>query len=304
MIHRLTYSGGAQAVRTVVLRDDGRAVVPASATYAVVDLRYDADDASHTVESGNATVDSVSTTTSAACGRGTSDPRSITVTSATGIAAGRRYLLSYGGRSELVSVAAVSSTTARLHTPVRQAFVSGASFLGVELSATLTSGTCGEEDYLDQPNILAVKWTPSGYPPYVEAIHLERLAPAPLVSPDEVLRLDPTLHAYLDDGMSAEDALRQARDDFDCAMLSHGIDDDEILAGPIGRRAQIYGAAWHILKASTEQSAVNRAQSYATTRDNLIANLVQGAAKKKVAGLTSDEAKAPDSVKSRFAVRW
>ena len=304
MIHRLTYSGGAQTVRTVVLREDGRVVVPTSATYAVVDLRYDADDARHEVETGNATVDSVSTTTSAAAGRGTADPRQLLLTSTTDVTAGRRYLLSYGGRSELMRVSAVSGTTVRLHSSVAQPFASGASFLGVELSATITSGTCATDDYLDSPNSLAIRWTPAGHQPILEHVHLERLGPAPLVSPDEVLKLDPTLRAYVDDDMGADDALRQARDDFDCAMLNHRIDDDEILAGPIGRRAQIYGAAWHILKAATEPSAVARAAAYATRRDNLIADLVQGAAKKKTAQLTRDAAKTADDPRSRFALRW
>ena len=304
MIHRLTYSGGAQSIRSIVLRDDGRPVAPASATYAIVDLRYDADDASHTVESGSATIDSVSTTTSAAAGKGTSNPRQLTVASATGITAGRRYLLSYGGWAEEVRVAAVSSTTVVLTAPVSRAFVSGASFTGLEMSATVTSGTCAEEEYLDAPNMLAVKWTPSGYQPFIEAIHLERLQPAPLVAPEEVLRLDATLHAYVDDNMSIADAVRQAQDDYDVDMLAAGVDDDEVLGGPIGRQVIRYGAAWHVLKGATEPSAVQRAEKYHARRQELIASLLQGLDKKKTARLTQDASTAGVDVRSRFAGRW
>jgi hypothetical protein len=286
------------------MRDDGEPTTVASATYAVVDLRYSADDAAHTVESGSATVDTLSTTISAAGGRGTSDPRQVTVASATGITVGRRYLLQSGGRSEVVRVSGISSTTIRLSAPALKPFPSGASFLGVELSATVTLATCATEAYLDEPNSLAIRWTPSGYRPYLEAIHLERLAPAPLIAPDELLKLDATLAAYFDDNMSAADALQQAVEDFNVDMNGAGVDDDEILAGPTGRSALKYRAAWHILKSSSEPSAVTRAERYHARWQELVASLLQGWDKKKTARLTADVAKEPPDVRSRFAVRW
>ena len=103
MSHRIAFEGGEQSVRSVPLRE-GRAVAVASADFAILDLRYSADTAEHVLSSGAATVDSVSTTLAAAAGRNTADPRALSVASATGIVAGRRYLLASGGRSELVKV--------------------------------------------------------------------------------------------------------------------------------------------------------------------------------------------------------
>lgn len=303
MIHRLTYSGGAQVVRTHVLHD-GRPVVPASATYAVVDLRYDADDSGHTVESGSATVDSVSTTISAAAGRGTANPRQLTVTSATGIVAGRRYLLTTGGRPAVVQVVAVSGTTLLLSAPLSGYFPSSSTFVGLEIYATVSLTVCATDDYLDEPNRLAIRWTPSGYAPFLEAIHLERLAPAPLVTVDDVLRLDSSLHSYLTDDTSLTDALAQAIEDFGIEMMCAGVDDDEILAGPIGRSAIKHRCAWHVLKGSSDPSAVTRAEKYEARWAHLVAELLQGWDKAKTARLTKDAtAEAPD-LRSRWAGKW
>lgn len=305
MIHRLTYQGGAQAVRTIVMREDGRPVAPTSGEYAVVDLRRDADDAEHVVEFGAATVDSVSTTITAAAGRSTGNPRQVMVASAAGIAAGRRYLLSFGSRRpEVVRVAEMSGTTLVLASPVPGTFASGSSFTGLELQATISADACADEEFLDQPNVLAIRWSPDGHRPFLEQLHLERLAVAPLASPDEVLKLDATLHAYVDENMTIADALAQAQEDFNVEMLKSGIDDDEVLAGPIGKRAVLHLAAWHVLKTSTDASAVSRAERYHARWQDLVSNLLQGWDKAKTARLTKDvTAQAPD-LRSRFAGRW
>src|SRR5688572_8062650 len=109
----------------------GRAARVASATYAIVDTRYDADDSSHEVVTGAAAVDSVNTTLAAAAGKSSADPRAVTVVSAVGITAGRRYLLTTGGRNDLVRVVGVDGTTVRLSAPVSSPFPSGALFQGV-----------------------------------------------------------------------------------------------------------------------------------------------------------------------------
>lgn len=308
MQHRLTFQGGAQTIRTVALRD-GNPVALTSATYAVVDLRRDADDADHVVEQGNATIDSVSTTLAAAAGRSTTNPRQVTVASAVGIAAGRRYLLQSGGRVELVQVTGVSGTTLDLAAPLSRSFVVGSAFLGVEASATITADACADEEFVDEPNRLAVRWsmtptTGAVLQPFLEQLYLERLGPAPLTTPDELLKLDSTLHAYVDDGFTLADALAQAQADYDCDMLAAGVDDDEILAGPIGKRLILYAGAWHLLKSSTEPSAVARAERYHARRQELLASLLQGWDKAKTARLTKEASAREPDVRSRFASRW
>lgn len=301
-LHRVAFGGGAASLRTVPLRE-GRAVVVASATYAIVDLRYGADDAAHTLASGAATVDNVSTTLSANAGKGSSDPRALSVASAAGIAAGRRYLLQSGGRSELVKVEAVSGTTLRLAATLPQYFASGSTLSGVELVAPLSADVTGEDDYLGE-HVLAVKWTPDGLMPWTESIYLERVGPAPLLSPEAVLELDPTLSSYAGEGNTVASALRQATDDWNVDMLAAGIEDSQILAGPIGRSAVLYRAAYHVIKHSSDTSAVSRAEAYAARYQELRASLLNGRNKAKVAQTNEDGAKQRIDVRSIFAAGW
>lgn len=301
-LHRVTFGGGAASLRTVPLRE-GRAVVVASATYAILDMRYGADDGAHTLASGAATIDSVSTTLSAAAGRGQPDPRALSVASATGIVAGRRYLLTIGGRSELVKVEAVSGTTLRLAATLPQYFAAGATLSGVELVAPLSADVTGEDDYLGE-HVLAVQWTPDGLQPWIESIYLERVGPAPLLSPEAVLELDPTLASYAGEGNTVAAALRQAMDDWSVDMLAAGIEDSQILAGPIGRSAVLYRAAYHVIKHSSDTSAVSRAEAYAARYQELRAALLNGAEKKKVAQVNEDGAKQRIDVRSLFRASW
>lgn len=304
MIHRLTYGAGAQTVRTVALDQRGQPARVASATYAVVDLRYSADDSGHVLASGAATVDSVSTTTASATGRGAADPRAVTVASATGITVGRRYLLQKGGRAVVVQVAGIDGTTIRFASPVEVVMASGAAFLGLELSCSVPSAVCDEEDYLDNPDVLALRWTPDGLLPYLEPLFVERTAPAQHASPEDIFKMDPTLHAYAGDDMTAAGALTQAQDDLNVDLLAAGVEDDQILAGPIGRRALIYCAAYHLIKHSTDPSAVTRAERYHARWRELTTALLQGRDKAKVRRLDEDLAAQGKSVRGRFAAGW
>ncbi|WAS97210.1 hypothetical protein [Nannocystis punicea] len=285
------------------LRDDGRPLVVASATYAILDTRRGADDPAHMLAAGPAAVDSVSTTIVAAAGRSTTDPRVVTVASAVGIVAGRRYLLQHGGRAELVRVEGVSGTTLRLVSAVVGSFAGGAAFLGCELSCSVPADATGEDEYLTQ-HALVVRWEPDGLAPFLEQVFVERVAPAPLVSPDEVLQLDPTLTAYAGEDMTVADAVRQAADDFGVDMLNAGVEDDRILAGPIGRRAVLHLAAWHLIKHSTDPSAVSRAERYHARYAELRNGLLQGLDKAKTTRLTADATREPPDARSRFTPRW
>lgn len=303
MIHRLTYSAGAQTIRTVPMDQYGRAVRVASATYAIVDTRYDADDSAHEVVTGAASVDSVNTTLAAAAGKSSADPRAVTVTSAVGITAGRRYLLTTGGRNDLVRVVGVDGTTVRLSAPVASPFPSGALFQGVEISCSVPADSLADEEYLDR-DWLAVRWTPDGLQPWLESIYVERVGPTIYATADDVTALDGTLAAYADEHMSIQGALAQATDDLRVDLLNAGHEDSGVLAGPIGKRAVVHQAAWHLLKSSAEPSAVTRAERYAARYTELKNGLVQGLDKAKTARLTPDLARKGDAVQSRFRDSW
>jgi hypothetical protein len=84
------------------------------------------------------TLDSVNTTTSATLAAGAT---SVTVTSATGITAGRRYLLAGGDTAggESVLVSAIASTTVTFARPVTAARASGVTFASARVSVAVSS---------------------------------------------------------------------------------------------------------------------------------------------------------------------
>lgn len=90
---------------------------------------------------GTATVDSVNTTLSSGVGDGAV---SLSVTSATGIAVGRRYYLTAGedAGGEVVTIAAISGTTLTLARPTLRAHASGAAFYSTRVSCVIPSSAC------------------------------------------------------------------------------------------------------------------------------------------------------------------
>ena len=160
---RVVYGGGAQAVSHVPRDVTGRAVVVASATYEILDLRYPVDSADRTiVASTAATVDAVSTTISAAAGPTTADPRKITVASATGITRNTPYLLATAttGASEVVQVEQVTSTVVLVREPIASAFASASTFKGLAVSGTFPSVTANDEDLFELGGgPYLVRWT-------------------------------------------------------------------------------------------------------------------------------------------------
>lgn len=95
------------------------------------------------LETVTPTLDSVNTTLSAAAAAGA---RTLSATSATGVVAGRRYLVggpeTSGG--EMVTVASVSGTTLTLARSLRRAQASGATFVSTRLSFAITTSSTAQ----------------------------------------------------------------------------------------------------------------------------------------------------------------
>lgn len=301
--HCLAFGAGAQTIRAVPMRD-GRAVVVASATFEVVDLRFPADSDASVLASGAAAVDAVSTTLSAAGGRGSAYPDRLAVASATGIAAGRRYLLRNGGFSDLVKVEEIDGTLLRLASAVPREYPFGSALVGVELAAEVPDAVTGDEVYLGSGPLLAVRWTPAGLLPFREQIWLERASASPAATPDALLELDPTLASYAGQGMTAAAALAMAHEDWRVDMLSAGLDDAAVLGGPIAASAIRYRGGYHLLKHSPEESAVRRATDWARRYDELRAAVIAGRDRPKVAHVDKGGAAEPPSVRSLFRAKW
>lgn len=300
--HRVYFNEGAQTIRTVPMRN-GRATKVSGAAYELHDLRYPEDSADRILDSGTATVDSVSTTISAAAGRSTADPRSLTVASATGIVVGRTYLLRQGGRSESVEVDAISGTTVRLRSAVTQSFPAASEFVGLEVSCSIPEAVAANDDYLGAEN-LAVRWEFTGLPPLLEPVFLERYTTPPVITRQDVLNLDRTLESVDGNGLGLDLAVAQAQSDLSIDLLSAGHDDSRVMAGPIGREALKHAAAYHALKHAMGEAEVRRTEFYRKRYEELRANLLVGLDKAKVTHLNADGAKKPKDYKSLFAVAW
>ena len=112
-----------------------------SAVASVTVYRSDVDDSGGAESAlGSPSIDSASTTLSAAAGYDQTDTKLLTLTSGTGFVAGRPYLLTATtGETAWVMLAAISGTTAYSRTPLTSAFASGSTFASTRISATVDS---------------------------------------------------------------------------------------------------------------------------------------------------------------------
>lgn len=141
------------------------------------------------------TLNSVNTTTSANAAAGTT---SLTLTSGTGVTAGRRYLL--GGAEdaggERVLVAAVNGTAVALARPLSKAVASGATFQSSRVEVTVSTACTATV-----ARQLRVEWTDpttSEVLPY--PFDVTRYAPRSSLTSAELLDLDPSLRKRLASG--------------------------------------------------------------------------------------------------------
>lgn len=305
MAHVVYFNQGDQTLRTVPTRGS-RAVKVAAGTYTIKDLRYSADSAAHVLDAGSVTLDTVNTTLSVAGGRGTTDPYQLTLDDATGVTEGVSYLLRNGGRDELVTVAGVSGTTVRLRSQVLSYFPSGSLFLGVTVSCTVPAAVTSNDDYLGHGR-LAVEWVLGDLAPVGESIYLERSdLLAGVVTRADLLAVEPHLADYdHGDKRVIDRAIAKATDDLRTDLLGAGFDDSSYMTGFLGKQALIHGAALHVVKHLSADSAARLADYYRGRYDEIRTNLIQGLQKAKTAKLNEDgSAKSGPDYHSIFPVQW
>lgn len=128
---------------------DGR---PASVTSVTIHA-VDADDSTIAATCTGATVDSVSTTTTAAAGDEVGEPSSIPLTSASGVTVGRTYLIQdASGISEWVVVAAISGSTVTAKHNLRNEYAGGAAFKSTRIYATVPDAWAAATNNLTDPS--------------------------------------------------------------------------------------------------------------------------------------------------------
>lgn len=250
MAHVVIYEGGAQTIKTIALDENNEPKVPSVATYAIVNLRYHEDDASRTVVAAGtaATIDSASTTTDASSGRGTADPRKVSVADVTGFAEGSQYLITASnGRAEIFRVDHIDTSGNDLYADSELAalYASGSTVTGIEVSATFPSAEAADENEFDDDVRYAIDWTFTGVTPTRarELIQVRRTAQRVYATIEDVRTIDASLAPYTEDRLKLERVLVQAHRDFRRRIRAHGIDPDRYYGDETARDAIAYRAA-------------------------------------------------------------
>ena len=196
--HRVLHDGGNQTIKTVPYSDQEEPTVVTSATYTIIDLRRGENDSERTiVASTAATVDPISTTTTAAAGTGAANKRLLSLTDATGVTEGSAYVIDSGsGLRELVVVDYIDTNDVYARDPLRFAYASGSTFKGVEVSGTFPTAEASDDEALDfGAGPYAVDWVFVGVTPTTkrELIWIVRSLDKGYASVSDVMMLDQTV---------------------------------------------------------------------------------------------------------------
>lgn len=134
---------------------------PTSATFAVI-RAYAFDDAVPEF-SGSATLDPVSTTTTAAAGPSQPDPQLLLLTSFASVQTQRKYLLSLNAVQEWVDLVEIAPAYVRVRNPLQYDYASGASFASATLTLAIDDAWVAQtsklSDLSDTFPDYRVKWT-------------------------------------------------------------------------------------------------------------------------------------------------
>lgn len=239
---------GDQDVEVYATDSAGRFVLPSAATIKIVDLSEpeSADDAVRVVlASVAADIDATATTTSAAAGSNESDTRLLTLTSAVGVVVGRRYLVAAAGASESVIIERINGAAVYCRDPLRGRFASGATFVGIRISATFPSSRADDAAELARRVEFGCDWTFTGVTgpsPVRTMCRIERRGRAPRASVDDLLQLDPQLGAATNARTTLEAHLRQADRELSALLMRGGRSLPEHEEGDIAGLAVLYRA--------------------------------------------------------------
>lgn len=255
--------GGAQQVEVYAHDDIGRIVRPTSATCKIVDLLVseDADDSERIVaDTTAATVDSVSTTTTAYAGSRGASPLAIALTSVANIVAGRTYVLAAGGATEAVTVDRIDGLTVYARDALRREFSTGATFKGARVSAAFPADWADDADQLDRRAFFGLDWVFVGVegPTRVRTLAtIERRGRAARATVDDVLAIDEQIAEATHTRSSLERKVQQADRELTAHLLHRNSTPSDMIDGELGRLAVAYRAlelAYRVLTDGTERA--------------------------------------------------
>ncbi len=241
---------GAQSVEVYATDALGRVVKPTSATAKIVDLDYSEDDADADriiLATSAATVDTLSTTSTAATGPLTSDPRKIPITAGVPVV-GVQYVITSAGHTEAFIVERVDSLNIYARDELRASFATGATVTGCRVTATFPSVRANLAAELDRRALYGIDWVfvgVSGGPLYRRTFaRIERRARAPRATTADVVLLDHRLAAASHNATNLESHVLQADREITARLMHRGSQVANTDEGEVGRQA----VAWRALE--------------------------------------------------------
>lgn len=288
MNHRVRYGGGDQTVYHVPRDRYGRVRIPASATYSIVRLWEHEDSAERVVVASTAaTIDSASTTLTAAAGPAQANPRMLAVTSSASFVAGHRYLLRDGELFELVEVEATDTAQVLLKHELRHDYTTSGTLLGIELPGTFPSAAAADESDLEAgggPYGVIWAYTLSSVPTYtLEEAWVVRYTTQPLITTADLLRRWPRVSEMCKGRWNPEDLIAAATEDFLADVEEAGRDPHYIRHSTVTTVCVADRALEKLLRLTDTESNVAHAEVLRQDYERRVRNLLTGAAPKRTA---------------------
>ncbi len=206
-VHFVRFNAGTQDIISVPLDSNGDPVLPSSATYGIFDIRFPEDDSTdrEIVAAGTAgTIDTATSTTTAAAGAGQSDRTLLAMTDGSDFDEGHRYMLTdlTTGRRRLVTIENKNGNNLYLASNLVKLWASGSTLEGIEVTASFPSAEANdEEDTVDSgggPYAIDWTWTGPEQTRQRELIWVRRNPEMPyLVTLDDCEFVDPLLRTQL-----------------------------------------------------------------------------------------------------------
>ena len=237
---------GAQPVWVYATDAHGRIVRPGPSTAVILDLELPESDATRIkVPSSPATIDPVSTVTTAAAGPKEADARRVPVADATSIEIGIRHVLTGGGASEAIEVERVDGLVVWARDELRTRFAAGATFEGARVSIDFPALVADDPDELDRRAIFGADWnfTAVTGPTVVRTLaRIERRGKSPRATALDLERLDPRLAISGRGRTTLEAHLAQADDEVTAKLEWRGDQVANTADGKLGKLAVLYRA--------------------------------------------------------------
>jgi hypothetical protein len=244
----IIYGAGAQAVEVYATDAQGRQAKPSAATATIVDLAFSesADDADRIIlATSAATVDTFSTTSTAAAGPRAANPRLIPITAGVPVV-GRHYAITYAGQTEAFEVDRIDGLSIYARNELRGTYATGAAVTGLRVTAMFPSARANDEDEIARRTTYAVDWVFTGTTGEARPrtfCRIERRSRAPRASLADLFLIDPRFAAASHDATRLEAHLQQADREITARLMWRRTEVSNTDDGEVGKQAVAWRAA-------------------------------------------------------------